>query len=234
MNWVWIGANLPLIVGYLLDHIGLSILPIVAGFVVSIPLGYWASKSRIARAVLLTVGNILYTVPSLALVVLVPVLLGLAILDSKNVIVALLIYALAIMVRSAADAFAAVSADVRQSAVALGYSPVQRFFRVELPLAGPVLLAGIRVVSVSTLSLVTIGSLVGIQSLGNLFTDGFQRSFPTEIIVGIVLVLVLAAVYDLILSTIGRVLMPWSTGRTRSIARAKELSKTLQAPVMTR
>lgn len=231
MNWVWIGANLPLIAGYVAQHIALSILPIVLGFLLSIPLGYWASRSPVARAVLLTLGNILYTIPSLALVVLVPVLLGLAILDSKNVIVALLIYALAIMVRSAADAFAAVPENVRQSAVALGYSPAQRFFRVELPLAGPVLLAGIRVVSVSTLSLVTVGALIGVPSLGNLFTDGFQRSFPTEILVGIVLVLVLAAVFDLILSTIGRLLMPWSRRRTRAIARGSELSKTLQTPV---
>ena len=231
MNWVWIGANLPLIAGYVVQHIALSILPIVLGFLLSIPLGYWASRSPVARAVLLTLGNILYTIPSLALVVLVPVLLGLAILDSKNVIVALLIYALAIMVRSAADAFAAVPENVRQSAVALGYSPAQRFFRVELPLAGPVLLAGIRVVSVSTLSLVTVGALIGVPSLGNLFTDGFQRSFPTEILVGIVLVLVLAAVFDLVLSTIGRLLMPWSRRRTRAIARGSELSKKLQTPV---
>ena len=135
MDWVW--SHLAEIGGLTLDHIALAVPPIVLGFLVSIPLGYWASRSGAARGVLLTVGNILYTIPALALVVLVPVLLGLSLLNPLNVIVALLIYAVALMVRSAADAFAAVSDDVRQSATAQGYSGSQRFFRVELPLAGP-------------------------------------------------------------------------------------------------
>ena len=218
MSWVW--SNAGEIWALTVEHILLAVPPIILGFLISIPLGYWASRSRIARSVLLTAGNILYTVPALALVVLVPVILNLPILASQNVVFALTIYAVAIMVRSAADAFTAVPDSVRQSAEALGYAPVQRFFRVELPLAGPVLLAGVRVVSVSTLSLVTIGALVGIDSLGNFFTDGFQRQFLTEIVVGIVLVLVLAAVFDVVISLIGRVLLPWnrSTDRLRNRA----------------
>jgi osmoprotectant transport system permease protein len=209
MNWVWIGANAGLIWGRVLEHVALAAPPIVIGFVISIPLGYVASRSRIARGIFLTTGNILFTIPSIALLVLLPAAIGLAIIDPNNVIIALTIYAVAIMVRSAADAFASVSADVRQSATAIGLSRVQRFFRVELPLAGPVLLAGVRVVSVSTVSLVTIGAVVGIDSLGSFFTDAFQRQFLTEAIVGIVCVLVIAAVFDLILSLIGRLLMPW-------------------------
>lgn len=209
MDWVW--SHAADLWGLVLTHVGLAVPPIVFGFVISIPLGYWASRSSAARAVLLTVGNILYTIPALALILLVPVLLGFPLLDSKNVLVALTVYAVAIMVRSAADAFASVSPDVRQSAVAQGFGPRQRFFRVELPLAGPVLLAGIRVVSVSTVSLATIGSLAGIDSLGNLFTDGFQRAFGTEIVTGIVLVLLLAALFDVVLSLIGRLLLPWNT-----------------------
>lgn len=206
----WVLGHLGQIWQLTLAHIGLSVPPIVLGFVVSVPLGYLASRSRIARSVLLTVGNIAYTIPGIALVVLVPVALGLQLLNSLNVVIALLVYAIAIMVRSATDAFGSVSADVRQSAQAQGFSPAQRFWRVELPLAGPVLVAGIRVVSVSTVSLATVGVLVGISSLGNFFTDAFQRSFPLEAIVGIVMVLILAAVFDVVLSTLGRLLLPWN------------------------
>ncbi|HET6825470.1 MAG TPA: ABC transporter permease subunit [Amnibacterium sp.] len=223
MDWVW--NHLGDIGGMTLDHIGLSVPPIVLGFLVSIPIGYWASRSAVARSVLLTVGNILYTIPALALVVLVPVLLGLSLLNPLNVVAALTIYAVAIMVRSAADAFAAVSTDVQQSATAQGYSSTQRFFRVELPLAGPVLLAGVRVVSVSTISLVTVGALVGIPSLGSFFTDAFQRDFFLEAAVGFVLVLVLAAVFDLVLSFLGRLLMPWNRGARLTAAVGRALSQ---------
>jgi osmoprotectant transport system permease protein len=209
MGWtVW--NNLPEIWGYTLDHIGLSVIPIIVGFVVAVPLGYWASKSRVARSILLTVFSILYTLPSIVLFVAVPIAFGLPILDPRNVIVALSVYAVAIMLRSSTDGFASVSEGVRESARAVGYSGVQRFFRVELPLAGPVLLAGMRIVSVSTVSLVTVGSFIGIDSLGNLFIDAYQRTIPAESITGIVAVLLLALVYDLILVGIGRLLMPWN------------------------
>jgi len=213
MNWVF--QNFSTIWGYVLDHIGLSVPAIVVGFVLSVPLGYWTSKSPIARSILLTVFSILYTLPALVLFVLVPVALGLSILDPNNVVVALTVYAMAIMIRTANDAFAAVSPTVRESARAIGYSPVQRFFRVELPLAGPVLLAGIRVVSVSTVSLATIGGFIGIPSLGSLFLTGFQIQYFPEIWSGIVAVLIIAAVFDLILSTVGRILLPWNRRTTR-------------------
>jgi osmoprotectant transport system permease protein len=208
MEWVW--ENFSEIWGYTLDHLGLSVPPIIIGFVLSIPLGYWTSRSRVARSILLSVFSVLYTLPALVLFVLVPVAFGLAILNPNNVIVALTIYAMAIMIRSANDAFTSVSSDVRESAQAVGYSPIQRFFRVELPLAGPVLLAGIRVVSVSTVSLATVGGFIGIQSLGSLFLTGFQIQFFPEILTGIVAVLVIAAVFDFILAGLGRLLMPWN------------------------
>lgn len=225
MGWVWShAADLWALTS---AHIGLSVPPIVLGLLVSIPFGYWASRSAAVRSVLLTVGNVLYTIPGLALVVLVPVFLGLSLLNPLNVVVALTVYAIALMVRSAADAFASVSGPVKEAATAQGYSAAQRFVQVELPLAGPVLLAGLRVVSVSTISLVTIGALVGINSLGNLFTDGFQRNFLLEAVVGFVLVLVLAAVFDLVLSGIGRFLMPWNRQRRVRFAPRAALSPEL-------
>ncbi len=218
MQWVW--TNFDTIWSLTLAHVGLSVIPIVVGFVVSIPLGYAASRSRVARSVLLTVGGILYTIPSLALFVAIPVIIGGAILDPKNVVIALTIYAVAIMVRTAADAFASVPSDVQDSATAVGFSGVQRFFAVDLPLAGPVLLAGIRVVSVSTVSLLSIGAIIGVSNLGSLFTDGFQRNFYTEIWVGLVAILLIAAVFDVILVVIARILLPWNRRSSRRLAKA--------------
>jgi osmoprotectant transport system permease protein len=216
MSWVWSnffdGTD---IWGLTLDHIGLSVPPIVIGFVLSIPLGYWASRSTVARSILLSVFSILYTLPSIVLFVVVPIAIGAPILDPNNVVVALTIYAMALMVRTAADAFAAVPDSVRDSARAVGYSAWQRFFVVELPLAGAVLLAGIRVVSVSTVSLVTVAAFIGIPSLGNLFNDAFQRAFTLEAVIGIIMVLLLALVFDVIISVLGRVLMPWNRRSTR-------------------
>lgn len=224
MNWGWIAANAGLIWDRVVEHVGLSAPPVVLGFLISIPLGYLASRSRLTRSVLLTVGNIAYTIPSLALLVLVPSFLGLSILSPLNLVVALTIYGLALMVRAAADAFASVPRDVAGSATAVGYSGPQRFFAVELPLAGPVLLAGVRVVSVSTVSLVSVGALTGIDNLGSFFTDAFQRQFLTEAIVGILAILLVAAVFDLALTTLGRLLMPWNRRSSVPVGAARGLS----------
>lgn len=221
MTWVW--TNFSLIWGLAVSHIWLSVFPIVIGFVLSVPLGYWANRSRIARTVLLGAGGILYTIPSLAFFVIIPVIIGTSILDPINVVIALTIYAVAIMIRSSTDAFSSVSPAVQDSATAVGFSRWQRFFAVDFPLAGPVLIAGIRVVSVSTVSLVSVGAVIGISSLGFLFTDGFQRNFYTEIWVGIIATIVIAAVFDLVIVMIGRVLLPWNrrpaSGRLRRTIR---------------
>lgn len=208
MQWLW--DNLDLVLGLTVDHIRLSALPIVIGFIACIPLGWAATRSRIARSFLLTLGGALFTIPSLALFIALPAVLGTRILDDVNVIVALTIYAVAIMIRGAADAFASVSQPVLRSATAVGYSALTRFWRVELPLAGPVLLANLRVVSVSTVSLLSVAAIIGKGGLGYLFINGYQRYFPTEIVIGIVFILLIALVFDLILVVLGRILMPWS------------------------
>src|SRR5690606_16052456 len=141
---------------------------------------------RRARGPVLAAVGLLYTIPSLALFVLVPPLVGISFLSELNVVIAMTIYAVALMTRFVSDALDAVDPAVRASTTALGYSAWGRFWAVELPLAGPVLLAGLRVVAVSTVSLVTVGVLVGIRSLGTLFMDGLQRGIPAEIVTGIV------------------------------------------------
>jgi len=206
----WVFANLEQILMLTRDHILLSIPPILGGFVLAVPIGWLAHRYRASRGLLLTVCGLLYTIPSLALIVAMPTVLGTRILDPANLIVTLTIYAIALMVRTATDAFDAVSPDVIQSATAVGYGGWRRFWQVELPLAGPVLLAGLRVVSTSTVSLVTLGALVGMSGLGYLFTDGYQRNFPTEILTGIVGTVLIAVLFDVLLVLAGRMLLPWA------------------------
>jgi osmoprotectant transport system permease protein len=206
----WVLNNLDQIWALILSHVLLCAIPMVVGFILSIPIGWLANRYRLARSILLSLGGILYTIPSLALFITLPIVLGTGILDPANVVVALSIYAVAIMVRSAADAFAAVPVEVKDSATAVGFSSLRRFFSIDLPLAGPVLLAGVRVVAVSTVSLVTVGSLIGVSTLGNLFLDGFQRSFQAEIITGIVAVMLVASIFDGLLVLLGRLAMPWN------------------------
>ena len=208
ITWLW--NNLGLVLGLTADHARLSAIPILVGFAACIPLGWLANRFRVAKSVLLSVAGILFTIPSLALFLALPALLGTKILDDANVEVALSIYAVAMMLRGATDAYSSVNRDVLQSATAIGYSTISRFWTVELPLAGPVLLANLRVVSVSTVSLLSVASLIGKGGLGYLFTNGYQRDFPEEIIIGIVFSILVAVVFDVIITTIGRVLMPWS------------------------
>jgi len=206
----WLLNNLGLVLGLTADHARLSAIPIVVGFAASIPLGWFASRFPVARAILLTVFGILFTIPSLALFVAMPLILGTKILSDINVIVALSIYAIAMMLRGAVDAFTSVSRDVLQSATAVGFASWTRFWTVQLPLAGPVLLANLRVVSVSTVSLLSVAALIGKGGLGYLFTNGYQRAFPDEIVIGIVFTLLIALVFDLILVGIGRLVLPWN------------------------
>jgi osmoprotectant transport system permease protein len=225
----WVLANIQQIWDLTLDHILLSVPPIVIGFLLAVPIGWLAHRYRLSRGVLLTVCGLLYTIPSLALIVAMPTVLGTQILNPANLIVTLTIYAVALMVRTATDAFDAVSGDVTQSATAVGFGAWRRFWQVQLPLAGPVLLAGLRVVSTSTVSLVTLGALVGMSGLGYFFTDGYQRNFATEILVGIVGTILVAVVFDVLLVLAGRMLLPWArvdaaarrdarTARTKAVA----------------
>jgi len=206
----WFLANWELVARLSLDHLRISLIPIVVGFLLSVPIGWFAQRFPATRGLVLGGVGVLYTIPSLALFMLLPPVLGISVLSEANVIIALTIYAVAIMVRTVADAFASIEPHTLRSATAMGYAEWGRFFSVELPLAGPVLLAGLRVVAVSTVSLVTVGVLVGIQSLGYLFTDGFQRKIVPEVFTGVVMTFVIALIVDALLVLIGRLVLPWS------------------------
>jgi len=208
----WTLNNLDLIGSLTLDHVRLSVIPVVASFILSIPLGWLANRNRILRSVVITGGSLLFTIPSLPLFVILPLIIPTRVLDETNLVVALTIYGVAIMARSASDALASVEPATLDASTAVGFSSAARFFRVELPLAGPVLLAGIRVVSVSTIALVSVGVIIGSANLGYLFQNGKQRGILEEVVVGILISLLLAGIFDLIIVAIGKALMPWNTG----------------------
>jgi osmoprotectant transport system permease protein len=205
----WVLANLQFIASLVVDHVVFALVPVVIGLVLAIPIGWLANRTRFGRTLTINVAGLLYTIPSLALFVFLPALLGTSILDPVNVIVALSVYTVALLVRTVADALSAVPAVVVNSATAMGYTPFRRFVAVELPMSVPVILAGLRVAAVSSISLVTVGSVIGFGGLGRMFTDGFQRDITPEIIAGIVLVVALALVVDSLILLLGRALTPW-------------------------
>lgn len=225
MNWVM--DNLELIVELTVIHLRQSLIPIVLGLALSVPLGWVAWRYRLVRGPVIVLTGLLYTIPSLALLILMPAALGYSVISEENLIAALTIYAVAILVRAVADGLDSVDGDVLQASTAMGYAAPRRFFAVELPLAGPVILAGLRVTAVSTVSLATVGILIGVENLGYLFTNGQQRRIIPEVLAGVVAVVVIALVVDLLLVLAGRMLMPWtratstrSTGGTLKAAGA--------------
>lgn len=203
-------SNRELVLEQLGEHVYLALLPLLLGVLLAIPLGRAAQRAPRLRGFLLGAANACYTIPSLALFVLIPAVIGTAQLSSINVVVALTLYTAALLVRPVLDALESVPAHVTAAATAMGYRMRRRFVAVELPLAVPVLAGGVRVASVSNISLVSVGAIVGIGGLGRLFTDGFQRDYLTQIFVGIVLTLLLALVVDLLLVALWRVLTPWT------------------------
>lgn len=207
MNWVV--DNFGLILELTFTHLRQSVVPILLGFVLSLPLGWVAWRYRLVRGPVIVLTGLLYTIPSLALLILMPAALGYSATSPTNLIVALTIYAIAIMVRAVSDGLDSVDDAVRQSATAVGYAPFRRFWTVDLPLAGPVILAGLRVTAVSTISLATVGILIGVTNLGYLFTNGLQRRIIAEVLAGVVAVVVIALIIDLLLLLAGRALMPW-------------------------
>lgn len=206
----WVSDNLDLLRELFLRHAWISALSTLIGFAVAVPIGWYAHRHPRLRGISVALVGVLYTIPSLALFVLLPGILGTGILSTVNVIVALSTYAAAVMVRTAVDAFDSVSPPVLDAATASGFSSSQRTLRVELPLAGPVLLAGVRVVSVSTVSMLSVASLIGVANLGSLFTDGFRRDIVDEIVAGIAAIVLLAILLDVLIVLAGRLLMPWS------------------------
>ena len=225
----WFVDNLGLILDLTAAHLRQSVIPIVIGFLLSLPLGWVAWRYRLVRGPIIALTGLLYTIPSLALLILLPAVLGYSAINEPNLIVALTIYAVAILVRAVADGLDSVDDDVRQAATATGFAPFRRFWAVEFPLAGPVILAGLRVTAVSTISLATVGILIGVRNLGYLFTDGLQRRIIAEVLSGVIAVVVIALIVDLLLLLAGRALMPWTRAATKTATKAAATRATVRA-----
>lgn len=190
-------------------HVWLAGLPLVLGLLIALPLGWAARRWSRLYPVLISASGLLYTIPSLALFVMMPILLGTKVLDPVNVVVAMTIYTVALLVRTVADGLGSVPDHVLQAARAMGYGGLRRFFGVELPLAVPVIAAGLRVAAVSNVSIVSVASLIGVAQLGNLLTDGYDRFITAEIVAGIVACVVLALLFDGLILLAQRLLTPW-------------------------
>jgi osmoprotectant transport system permease protein len=211
----WFLGHLDQVWQLMLNHAVLALVPLVVGLLLAIPLGWLAKRYRVLYSPLIAGTGLLYTIPSLALFILMPLVLGTGILDPINVVVALTIYTIALLVRTVADGLGSVPDEVVQAATAMGIGRGRRFWSVELPLAVPVIAAGLRVAAVSNVSIVSVAALLGIPQLGSLFTDGFARNFLDPIAVGILACMVLALAMDLAILLLSRAATPWlRTGAT--------------------
>jgi osmoprotectant transport system permease protein len=210
MRWDWIPDHFGFLGGLLGVHSVLAFVPILLGLAIAVPLGMACVRwPRIYPPVLATT-SVLYAIPSIALFVFLVSYTG---LNEPTAIIPLTIYTLSVLVRNVVDGLRSVPESVRQAATAMGFSGTRRLLRVDLPIAVPVIIAGLRIATVANISLVSIASLIGLGGLGELFTDGFQRDFLTPIVVGVVLTVALAVVADLVLVGVQRVLTPWNRGR---------------------
>jgi osmoprotectant transport system permease protein len=205
----WFLDHIPEVLRLAWTHAYLAGIPLVVGLVLALPLGWLARRYPWLYAPFTAGFGLLYTIPSLALFVMLPLFTGYGILSPVNVVIALSLYTLALLVRTVADGLGAVPDHVQNAATAMGYTRGKRFFAIELPLAVPVIAAGLRVAAVSNVSIVSVGTIIGVQQLGLLFSDGFNRDFYDPLVVGIIGCVVLALLFDGVIIVLARLLTPW-------------------------
>lgn len=207
VDWDWIVRNADTIWARTEEQVILSILPVLFGLAIAFPLGLLSIRFPRLYEPLLGVTGVLFTIPSLALFVLLIPFTG---LSRASALIGLTLYTLLILLRNIVEGLNAVPGEVREAAEAMGYRRTRQLFRVELPLAMPVVVAGIRIATVTTIGLVTITVVIGEGGYGQLFTDGYIRRFPTPLLVGLVLSVAMAVLADLGLLGVQRALTPWT------------------------
>jgi osmoprotectant transport system permease protein len=210
VRWHWIADHTAELADYTALHLRLGLLPVLFGLLVSVPLGILCHRRRRLYPPVLTVANILYSIPSLALFMVFVRYTG---LTEQTVMIPLTLYTLSVLVPNVVDGLASVPEPVRLAATAMGFGTVRRVLQVELPIAVPVVIAGVRVAAVSSISLVAVGQLIGQGGLGYYITRGLQLDFPTPIVTAIVLIMLLALATDALLVLAQRLLTPWSRSR---------------------
>jgi len=208
--WDWIGRNTDLIWSSLREHIILTVFAVGFGLIIALPIGIAAARWRWLYAPSLAVTGVLYTIPSLAAFALLLPVTG---LSRTTALIPLTSYTLLILVRNVVEGLDGVPSDIKDAADGMGYSRFRRLTRIELPLAVPAIMAGIRIATVTVIGLAAVAGLLAIPSLGNLIYIGQNRPIRTAITVGIVLSVALAVVADLLLSTAQRLLTPWARSR---------------------
>jgi len=213
--WSWVRGHVGLIVSLLLQHMLLTGLAVGIGFVISFALAILAVRYRRAYSPITWVTGILYTIPSIALFGFLVPLTGYTILSAE---IGLVSYTLLILIRNIVAGVDGVPPEVREAAVAMGFRPIRLLLQIELPIALPTIVAGLRIATVTTIGLVTITSLITYGGLGRLILDGLQGFFPTKVVIGSVLSILLAAVVDAIFVLLGRKLTPWARRRTAAVA----------------
>jgi osmoprotectant transport system permease protein len=215
-SWSGFGydGNWDVVWHYTLAHLQITLLALALGTLVAFPLGLIGYRWRRSYTGILGVSNVLYTIPSLSLIIVLGLGFGLGLLNDKPLVVALAIYTLAILVRNLVEGLRAVQEPVKDAALGMGYTPTRRLFAVELPLALPAIMAGLRVAAVSTISLVSVGGVLGRGGLGFLFFEGYRRDRTAEIMAGLGASIVLAVVVDMLLVLARRAMTPWI--RTRA------------------
>ena len=191
----------------LLQHLGIVVASVLLGLLFAFPLALLARRYRKLEGVVIGTTTALYTIPSLALFSLLVPLTG---LGPVTVVLGLGLYSLTILVRNVLDGLQGVPADVRESATGMGYAAPKLLFRVELPLALPTIMAGIRVATVSAVALTTVGAILDYGGLGDLLIAGKQSDFKAQVLVTSALCVLLAIVLDLLLVALQRVLTPWT------------------------
>jgi osmoprotectant transport system permease protein len=214
ISWRYLHGNAGSLLSALEYHAGLTARAVIFALIVALPLAVVAYWVRPLTGPILALSGILYTIPSLALLALIAPAVGTT--TDTSVLIALVLYALLVLVRNALAGLTQVPAEVRDAAAGMGYGKLGRLWRIELPLALPGIMTGLRLATVSTVALVTVGSLIGKGGLGDLILGGFRNNFyRAEIVTGTVLCVGLALVLDLVLAGLGRLLTPW-TRRSRA------------------
>lgn len=209
-NWQWVLNHIGYFWSLSQTHLYLALVSVLIGLIVSLPIGVMAARRPRTYAPVLTTSTILYSLPSLAVFAF---LVGITGLSNETVIIPLSVYAATILVRSVADGVRAVPEEVRLAATAMGYGSLRRLVGIELPTALPVIIAGLRIATVASISLVTVGAIIGIGGLGQLFIAGENSDFITEVLCGVVLVLLWAIVCDGAILAGGWALTPWARDR---------------------
>lgn len=209
---IWNGrqlsGNWDVIWYYTLQHARYTVLAVGLGLVAALPLGFVAHRVKGVYPVLLAATNVVYAIPSLALFAILQPSLGFT--NDKPIVVAMALYTLIILVRNIVESVRGVPEQVVRAADGMGYQQFHRFVAVELPLAVPGIIAGLRLAAVSTVSLISVGAVIGRGAIGRMFLDGYQRKIPVELWAGVLGVVTLALVFDLVIYLTGRAATPWA------------------------